>query len=65
MTVKEQLIFFSNHGVSMSYIAHMIPVNPSTLTKWINGQKGITHKNEEKIHVILQNLAKELANIME
>ena len=65
MTVKEQLIFFSNHGISISYIANLIQVDPSTLTKWINGQKGITHKNEEKIHIALQNLVKELTNIME
>lgn len=63
MTVKEKLNYFSNHGVSMSYIAKLVGVDPSTLTKWLNNQKGITHKNEEKINVILQNFAEDLYNI--
>ena len=37
MNVKEELIFFSEHGVSMSYLARRIEIDPSTLTKWING----------------------------
>ena len=63
MSVKEKLTFFSNHGVSMSYIAHRLDIDPSTLTKWINGQKGITHKNENKIEEILRQLAEELYNV--
>ena len=63
MTVKEKLDYFSKHGVSMSYIAKLVDVDPSTLTKWLNNQKGITHKNEEKINVILQSFAEDLYNI--
>lgn len=63
MNVKEKLIFFSEHGISMSYLARRIEIDPSTLTKWINGQKGITHKNEDKIDKTLQQLAEELYNI--
>lgn len=63
MDVKEKLIFFSEHGISMSYLARRIEIDPSTLTKWINGQKGITHKNEDKIDKALQQLAEELYNI--
>ena len=63
MTVKEKLIFFSEHGISMSYLARRIGIDPSTLTKWIKGQKGITHKNENKIEEVLQQLAEELYNI--
>ena len=63
MTVKEKLIFFSEHGVSMSYLARKIGIDPSTLTKWIKEQKGITHKNENKIDEALQQLAEELYNI--
>lgn len=63
MTVKEKLIFFSEHGISMSYLARRIGINPSTLTKWIKEQKGITHKNENKIEETLRQLAEELYNI--
>ena len=63
MTVKEKLIFFSEHGISMSYLARRMEINPSTLTKWIKEQKGITHKNENKIDETLQQLAEELYNI--
>ena len=63
MTVKEKLIFFSEHGISMSYLARRIGIDPSTLTKWIKEQKGITHKNENKIEAVLQQLAEELYNI--
>ena len=47
----------------MSYIARRIGIDPSTLTKWIKGQKGITHKNENKIYETLQQLAEELYSI--
>lgn len=63
MTVKERLIFFSEHGTSMSYLARRIGIDPSTLSKWIKEQKGITHKNENKINEVLQQLAEELYNI--
>ena len=63
MTVKEKLIFFSEHGISMSYLARRIGIDPSTLTKWIKEQKGITHKNENKIDETLRQLAEELYDI--
>lgn len=63
MSIKEKLIFFSEHGVSMSYIARRIGIDPSTLTKWMKEQKGITHKNENKIDETLRQLAEELYNI--
>ena len=63
MNVKEKLIFFSEHGISMSYLARRIGIDPSTLTKWIREQKGITHKNENKIDETLRQLAEELYNI--
>lgn len=63
MTIKEKLIFFSEHGISMSYLARRIGIDPSTLTKWIKEQKGITHKNENKIEETLRQLAEELYNM--
>lgn len=65
MTVKEKLIFFVHHGIAIKYIAERMGVNPSTLSKWLSGAKGITHKNEDKLNLTLQQIAKELAVLME
>lgn len=65
MTIKEKLHLFYEHGMSISYIAKRMEVNPSTLTKWLNGQKGITHKNEEKIILTLNSILNELQSILE
>ena len=45
MNVKDKLKLFADHGMSISYIARRINVASSTLNKWLNGEKGITHKN--------------------
>lgn len=65
MTVKEKLIYFSKRGVSIAYISKRMNVDASTLTKWIKGQKGITHKNEELLNLTLKEIAKELFAVME
>jgi len=64
MTTKEKLQYFSNHGISITYIAKLIDVNPSTLTKWLNNQKGITHKNENKVENILKVIVEDLSSII-
>lgn len=65
MSVKDKLTFFAENGFSISVIAREIGVEPSTLNKWIKGTKGITHKNEEKVLIFLQNLTNKIVNIME
>lgn len=65
MTIKEQLQFFSDHGVSITYIAKRMGVSAPTLTKWLNGQKGITHKNENLLYSTLKLMANELSSILE
>jgi len=65
MTIKEKLQFFANNGMSVSYIAKRMGVNVSTLTKWLNGQKGITHKNEEKLICILQEIIQEMKTVLD
>lgn len=65
MTVKEQLQYFSDHGVSITYIAKRMKVSAPTLTKWLNGQKGITHKNEELLYSTLKIMTKEFMSILE
>lgn len=65
MTVKEQLKFFSEHGVSITYIAKRMGVSAPTLTKWLNNQKGITHKNEDLLYSTLKLMTQELTSILE
>lgn len=56
MTVKEKLQYFSDNGMSVSFIARKIGVEVSTLGKWLRGEKGITHKNEEKVLLTLKEI---------
>lgn len=65
MKVKEQLQFFSDHGVSVSYIARRMGVEPSTLNKWLRGEKGITHKNENLLFLTLKKMLEEFSSILE
>lgn len=60
MDVKEHLRFFSEHGMSITYIANRMNVSPSTLTKWLKGQKGITHKHEKEVFLTLKLILEEL-----
>ena len=50
MTIKEKLRYFSDNGMSISFIARQMNVNPATLSKWLNNEKGITHKNEQLVY---------------
>lgn len=65
MTAKDQLKYFANHGMSITYIAQRMGVSPPTLTKWLNGQKGITHKNEELLYSTLKLITEEFSLILE
>ena len=65
MSIKEKLQFFSKHGVSITYIAKRMGVSAPTLTKWLNNQKGITHKNEELLYSTLKIITNELSSILE
>lgn len=65
MTVKEKLQFFADNGMSITFIAKQMGVSPSTLTKWLHNEKGITHKNEDILNTTLQNITKKFMNIME
>lgn len=64
ITVKEKLTFFVQHGMSIKYIAERMCVDPSTLSKWLSGAKGITHKNEEKLNLTLKKISEELFTLM-
>lgn len=65
MNIKEKLQYFSDHGMSVTYIAKKMNISPPTLTKWLNGQKGITHKNEELLYSTLKEIAKDFLLILE
>ena len=59
MTVKEKLQYFSDNGMSVSFIARKMGVEVSTISKWLRGEKGITHKKEEKVLLTLKEIAKD------
>ena len=65
MNIKEKLQFFSDNGMSVSFIARKIEISPSTLNKWLRGEKGITHKNEELVFSTLQKITTEFVEILE
>lgn len=65
MNVKDKLKLFADHGMSISYIARRINVASSTLNKWLNGEKGITHKNEALVENTLKEILLELSQILE
>lgn len=65
MNIKEKLQFFSDNGMSISFIARKIGISPSTLNKWLRGEKGITHKNEELVFSTLQKIAIDFVKILE
>lgn len=65
MTVKEKLQYFSDNGMSVSFIARKMGVEVSTLSKWLRGEKGITHKNEEKVLLTLKEIANDFVAKLE
>ena len=65
MNIKGKLQFFSDNGMSISFIARKIGINPSTLNKWLRGEKGITHKNEELVFSTLQKITNDFVKILE
>ena len=65
MNIKEKLQFFSDNGMSVSFIARKIGISPSTLNKWLRGEKGITHKNEELVFSTLQKITIDFVKILE
>ena len=60
MNTLEKLQYCKNNGLSVTFIAKEVGLSPATLTKWIRGKKGITHKNEKLIELALQNIVKRL-----
>ena len=65
MTLKQQLQFFVDNGMSLSYIAKIMEVDLTTLSKWLHNQKGLSTKNEEKLYYTLQNIVDKFQQIME
>ena len=48
MSVKEKLLFCVEHGMAIKYIAERMDVDPSTLSKWLRGEKNISENIQEK-----------------
>ena len=64
MTIKEKLSFCVDHGMAIKYIAERMKVDPSTLSKWLRGQKGITHKNENLLELTLKEIISEMQDAL-
>lgn len=64
MSIKEKLSFCVEHGMAIKYIAERMRVDPSTLSKWLKGQKGITHKNENLLELTLKEIIHEMSEIL-
>lgn len=64
MTVKEKLSFCVEHGMAIKYIAERMGVDPSTLSKWLREQKGITHKNENLLELTLKEIVNEMQDAL-
>ena len=65
MTIKEKLQSCVENGIPISFIARKMNVDPSTLSKWLRDEKGITHKNEDKVLSTLQDIVKKYNEILE
>lgn len=65
MTIKEKLQSCVDNGIPISFIARKMNVDPSTLSKWLRGEKGITHKNEDLVLFTLQEIIKKYNEILE
>lgn len=65
MTLKEKLQFFVDNGMSLSYIAKIMKVDLTTLSKWLHNQKGISTKNEEKLLLVLQDIINKFQQTLE
>ena len=64
MSVKEKLLFCVEHGMAIKYIAERMDVDPSTLSKWLRDQKGITHKNENLLELTLKEIVNEMQDAL-
>ena len=60
MNTLEKLQYCKNNGLSITFIAKEVGLSTATLTKWLRGEKGITHKNEKLTELTLQNIVKRL-----
>lgn len=65
MTIKEKLQLCVDNGIPISFIARQMKVDPSTLSKWLRGEKGITHKNEALVLTTLQQIINLYIQILE
>ena len=64
MTVKEKLQAFIDYGFPLSCITRKMGVDYSTLNKWLRNEKGITHKNEERVLLTLKEISQDLMRIV-
>lgn len=63
--LKDKVNRFLDIGVSLKSIAAYSNIHYSTLSKWLNGVRELNEKNYQQVEIALENIVKELADIME
>ena len=63
--LKEKVNRFLKVGVSLKSIAAYSNIHYSTLSKWLNGVRELNERNYQQVEIALENIVKELVDIME
>ena len=63
--LKNKVNRFLEVGVSLKSIAAYSNIHYSTLSKWLNGVRELNEKNYQQVEIALENIVKELVDIME
>lgn len=63
--VKEKVKKFMENGVSLKAIASAAEIHYTTLSKWINDERIMNEKNQNKVEIALEYIVKKLENILE
>lgn len=63
--IEEKVKAFLDEGVSLKQISKYSGVHYTTLSKWLNGDRKMSKKNEAEIYFALEKIAATLNEIME
>lgn len=64
MDIKEECEKALNAGISIRFLANKMKRDPSTISKWLQGERNISSKVQEDLIDALLNLKNQWLNIM-
>lgn len=64
MTIQEKLLFLSENGVSISFIAKMAHCSVQTITQWIKGNRNVSYRMERDIIAATQSYLEKIREVM-